>query len=378
MPDQTDVSQQSTIEIELVDVSDQTETSTPDDAVDLKKAAKAFSQLGASKGGKARAESLSPEERSEIARKAVATRWAKVKTDKLPTATHGSSDHPLKIGDIEIPCYVLDDGRRVLSQSGMLVGLGMSKGGSGGRGGDRLAKFASGKGLNSFISQDLGARTENPIEFRTPAGTIAYGYEATILADLCEAVLAARQADTLQKQQLHIAKQCEILVRGFARVGIIALVDEATGYQAQRTQDALAKILEQFISKELAKWAKVFPDEFYEQMFRLQGWRYTPGTSHRPIHAAKLTNDLVYSRLAPKVLEELQAITPKDGKGRRKHKYHQRLTADVGNPRLREHLASVIVLMKATTRWSAFYAMLNRALPRFNETMDLPLPIEDD
>ena len=255
---------------------------------------------------------------------------------------------------------------------------------------EQLPAFLVAKNLKPYITEEL-RESSKPIIFhpkpadndegRTP-GIKAYGYKVELLPLVCRVYLDARDNNALMPGQQHgqkrIAARCDILVRGLATVGIVALVDEATGYQAHRPQDALAKILEQFISKELAKWAKVFPDEFYEQMFRLRGWRYTPGLTHRPIHAARLTNDLVYSRLAPMVLEELQAITPKDSKGRRKHKYHQRLTEDVGNPRLREHLASIIVLMRATTRWATFYAMLNRALPRFNETMDLPLPIEDD
>lgn len=42
------------------------------------KAAVELGRLGGLKGGKARAEKLSPEKRSEIARKAVAARWSKL------------------------------------------------------------------------------------------------------------------------------------------------------------------------------------------------------------------------------------------------------------------------------------------------------------
>jgi hypothetical protein len=188
-----------------------------DDGTNPSEAARALGKLGASKGGKARAKSLTPERRSEIARKAVKTRWANAKAESEPPileATHGDESHPLRIGGLEIPCYVLEDGRRVLIQTGMITALGMSHGGTGGQGGDRLAKFATGKGLNPFITQELQDRTAHPILFRTMGGSLAYGYEATVLADICEAVLSARDAGALQKQQLHIAKQCEILVRG--------------------------------------------------------------------------------------------------------------------------------------------------------------------
>ena len=142
------------------------------------------------------------------------------------TTIAGSPDHPLVIGDVEIPCYVLEDETRVLVQRGMATGLNMSMSGSG----QRLTAFIASKSINSFVSNDLKVGINNPIKFSAPGG-IAHGYPAILLADLCEAVLAARDAGELRKQQLHIADRCELLMRGFARVGIIALVDEATGYQ---------------------------------------------------------------------------------------------------------------------------------------------------
>jgi hypothetical protein len=265
-----------------------------------------------------------------------------------------------------------------LAQRGMISSLGMSKGGSGGSGGDRLAKFTAGKSLNPYISAELSERTRNPIKFRTPRGAIAYGYEATVLADICEAVLQARADNKLRHQQENIAKRCEILVRGFARVGIIALVDEATGFQEVRARQALEKILEKFISDELLKWAKMFPDEFYQQMARLRGLHYSEIATKRPPYIGKLTNDLVYERLAPGVLTELKKITPKDEKGRRKHRYHQRLTEDIGNPRLREHLWAVIGLMRASSNWRSFYSLLNRAFPKHTDHPQLFIDYEEN
>jgi hypothetical protein len=334
------------------------------DSSDPSDAGKALSSLGASKGGKARAKALTAKERSQIARSAVEARWRKEgKLTEVPQATHGSPDSPLHIGDLEIPAYVLADGRRVLAQIGMIDALGMSRGGSS-RGGDRIAKFAGQDRLKPFAPNSLTTGTLSPIEFRTPQGTRALGYEATVLADICDAVLEARKAKALTKKQEHIAVQCEILVRGFARVGIIALVDEVTGYQADRARDGLAKILEAFVAKELRKWVKTFPAEFYQELFRLRGLPYN-GSVKKPQYIGHLTNDLVYSRLAPGVLDELRALTPRNEKGQLKYKLFQRLTEDVGHPKLREHLASVTALMKASDKWTQFQAMVDRALPRY-------------
>ena len=175
-------------------------------------AARTLAKLGASKGGKARAEALTPEQRKEIAREAITARWERVKErrdpEKLPMATHGSPDHPLRIGDVEIPCYVLEDGRRVVVQEHMLNAMGMTQTGNTRSGTlNRLHSFVVQNRLKPFISEDLATCTANPIQFRTTRGILAKGYEATLLADICEAVLAARDAKLLLKQQEHIASE---------------------------------------------------------------------------------------------------------------------------------------------------------------------------
>lgn len=335
-------------------------------------AGKALSKRGASKGGLARASSLSSETRSDIARAAAQKRWG---TDTgLVQATYGTPDHPLRIGDIEIPCYVLEDERRVLAQSGVLTSLGMSRGGSANSKGDRLAKFMAGSGLKPFVPKGLLKGTETPIKFLTPKGLVAYGYEAEILADICEVVLAARAEGRLQKQQEHIALQCETLLRGFAKVGIIALVDEATGYQRVRNRRALEKILADYISPDLLKWTRRFPDEYYEQLFRLRGLEINPeNPSQRPGYIGHLTNNIIYARLAPSVLEELRKVVPKSESGRRKYKFHQRLTEDIGHPKLQEHLLGVMTLMRASENYKRFRRLLDRALPVCTQQLALPL-----
>lgn len=327
---------------------------------------------GKAKGGLARAQALTKEQRSEIARNAA---LAKAEIAKLPKATHGSSDHPLKIGDIEIPCYVLEDGTRVISQRGMVAGLGMKYGSRAG-GADRLTAFASGKTISPFINNDLLALIENPIRFaHSGGGGIAFGYPATLLADLCDAILAARKAGTMQKQQEHIAAQAEILVRGFARVGIIALVDEATGYQKDRAKDALAQILEAFVAKELQPYVRTFPSDYYEQLFRLRGLPYPPeNAKYRPQYFGLLTNDIVYKRLAPGLLAELKKENAKDAK---RGRLHQRLTTDTGHPKLREHLASAVTIMKLSKDYPDFIEKMNMIHPRYGDTLTLGLEEAD-
>jgi|SRR5882724_1208549 len=347
-----------------------------------KKAAQAFARMGGLKGGKARAEALTPEERRDIAREAAKARWSKGKAplgpQNIPQATYGSPDRPLRIGSMEIPCYVLEDGRRVVVQSGMIRALGMSHGGSGNSGGDRLAKFVAGKLINPYISKELIDRTQSPFLFKTiPSTSIAYGYEATVLADICDAVLEARKAGVLQAQQQHIAVRCEILLRGFARVGIIALIDEATGYQGIRPQDALEAYLALIIRKELAAWVKKFPDEFYENIYKLKGWIWPGMQKNRFSIVGHYTRDLVFERLAPGLLEELERKSPKNEKGYRKNKLHDWLTDDVGNPLLAQHLHTLVKFQELAIKngytWTKYVKMVDQVMPKRGGNLELPL-----
>lgn len=322
---------------------------------------------GRAKGGKARAERLPAERRREIGRQGAA---AKKELALLPKATHGSADNPLRIGDIEIPCYVLEDETRVLSQRGLIAGLGMVKG-STRSGDDQLTVLANGLLEKSLIANDLAVVIKNPIQFKPPhGGRAAYGYPATVLADLCEAVLAARSKGLLDGRQANLAKQCEILIRGFARVGIIALVDEVTGFQRYRDKANLAKILEAFVAKEIQPYVKTFPPEFYEELFRLYHLPYPPAgnKSWRPQFFGVITNEVVYARLAPTLIPELKKIA---SKAERKAKLHQALTHDIGHPRLKEHLASIVAIQKLSNSPEEFFANVNKVHTRYGQTLPL-------
>lgn len=327
-------------------------------------------QEGKAVGGKARADRLSPERRKEIAKRAARERWS----GEILKATHGSPDRPLKIGNLEIPCYVLEGGMRVLSGRGMQSALGLGQGH-----GTLLKAFLGKESLKPYINDNLAMVLSKPVKFIRPGrgGKTAICFEATILADICDAVLAARKEKKLVGKQLIIAGQCEILLRGFARVGIIALVDEATGYDKDKLTKDYAKILEAFVAKELQPYVKTFQYDYYEQMFRLRGLEF-PKSRARPQYFGHLTNDVIYRRLAPGVWKELKEKTEKDEKGRLKHKLFQKLTPDLGHPKLRDLLASVITIMKLSDQWGDFKNKLDRIHPAYNETMLLPYELEND
>jgi hypothetical protein len=334
------------------------------------RAGRALSKLGAAKGGKARAEALDPARRSEIAQAAAASRWG------LPKATHEGT---LVISDISIPCAVLSDGRRVLSQRGVGRALGrphsgaLFRAGSSDQGGDQIPFFIAGENLKPFISEELRVVLSNPILYVGDGGRTR-GVDATVLPQICEVWLKARDANALRNDaQKRVAAAADAMVRGFARIGIIALVDEVTGYQADRARDELTKILEAYIAEELRPWMRVFPDEFFRQVYRLQGWDYKPGNTQGPRYVGKLINEYIYKRLPPGVLEELQRRNPAVD-GRRKLHHHRLLTEDTGVPHLDKQIVAVVTLMKVSTDNTMFQELLTRAFPKKGEQMPLSLP----
>jgi hypothetical protein len=333
---------------------------------------------GKAKGGIARKDALSQERRSEIAKKAAEARW----DSDLPVATH---EGEFKLGDEVVSSAVLPGGMRVITQATFLRALGRSRSPKAGTGVlstvDQLPFFLQAEALKPFISEDLAMST-TPLFFRGLKGAKGVGYDARLLPQVAEVYLKYRdsclnETGKIPARYADIFRSADILMRGLANVGIIALVDEATGFQRDRASDALAKILEEFIAKELRPWVRTFPDEFYNQLFRLRGLQFPRDSVSRPKYFGHLTNNIIYKRLAPGVLEALKTSTPKNEKGRPKHQLFRRLTEDVGHPKLREHLASVVSLMKISKDYEQFEKFLSQAHPKYGETPDLPY-IEDE
>lgn len=284
----------------------------------------------------------------------------------LPKATHSGVLTLGPDGATQIDCFVLEDGSRVLTTRGVMKALGRRWRGRK-HSGTELPVFVEAKSLNAFIDSDLRPVLSG-VFFRTSSGRRAEGLSAEVLPRVCEVYLKARDAGALAPQQVLVAKKAEILMRALAHVGITALIDEATGYQRDRARDALAKILEEFVAKEIQRWVRTFPLEFYELICKLKGWSLKRATS-RGQFFGRMTNNLVYHRLAPGVLKELEEKNPLNERGRRSRCHHQHLTRDVGHPKLKEHIAGVVTAMRFALvqgmSWSQFLEVLDKTHPKY-------------
>jgi hypothetical protein len=334
----------------------------------------------ASLGGKASAAKLTPEERTERARKAAEARW----NAGVVQATHEGS---FPLGNTELFAAVLPDGKRLLTQATFLRAIGRARSPKAGTGVlttvDELPFFLQAKALKPFITPDLVTST-TPVFFVDKGGKKSVGYDAELLPAVAEVYLRLRDHYAKQKQEppqkyQHIIDACDLLMRGLARVGIVALVDEATGYQFVRPNDELRKILEQYISKELAKWVLTFQPDFYREMYRLRKWELNPDSHKKPGVVAKYTLDLVYDRIHPDLVRELKQtrVDWEDAGGRKGGKLFQFLTTDSGHPRLKQHIEGVIQIMRFSKDWHQFMYRMGVSYPKINETPNIPFPDDD-
>jgi hypothetical protein len=343
---------------------------------------------GRARGGRARAEKLPPAKRSEIAAKGAQARWAAKRAlssgDGLPKVIEGFSN-VLDLAGVQIPCAVINgpDGiQRVLSENGITNALLGSRSGASKRKkkamedqGALLPLFVAPEQLEPYISKELVDGPLAPIDY-IEGDRIVRGYDAAILPAVCNIWLRAREEGRLQRQQLGKAQKAELLLRALAETGIVALIDEATGYQKVRPQNALQEYLKLVIREQLAAWVQKFPEEFFVNIYRLKGWVWPGMKKNRYSVVGHYINDLVYKRLGPGVLDELMRKSPKNEHGHRPNKLHQWLTDDIGDPMLAQHLYSLVMMQRVAIAsgygWLRFVHMVDQAMPRKGDTLQLP------
>ena len=310
-----------------------------------------------SRGGRARSNKLSKEQRVEIARKGGLAKALKPTVDpaNIPWAV---AEGELAIGEVKFPCAVLENGKRVLTQQGVLLALGRARTAKGGEGAsvDEGPAFLRAKNLKPFISNDLIVSTKT-ITYKPKAGgytphkgwlAVAYGQDAEVLPAILEVFVAARDAGALHYTQTHIADQAERLLSAMPKIAMIALVDEATGYQKVRAHDELQQILSAYILPEHRPWVKaVLPVEFTKEIYRVYGWTYS-SDNRGPRYVSKLIRKLMYEPLPTPVLPELDKINPANDKWQRKRKHHQHLTDKIGIEHFKSQLSGVMALLRAT------------------------------
>lgn len=264
-----------------------------------------------------------------------------VVTTKKPQKVWGKG--PIKIYDAELDCYILADGTAVLNKGKMMKAIGRPW-----KGTSRSLRpnFIGAVNLQPFIKPELEQKL-NGIEFYDGPKLIS-GYHADILPLVCNVYLEARQAGVLSKSQLPIAEKCEILLRSFARVGIVALIYEQLGFEKYKHPDAIRLLIESYLAEEIRRWSKEFPDELFFQMDRLYGKQRTT-SRNRPLYYAKFIRKYIYDPIEKGlVLQKLDERNPTINKRRRKHRHHSLLNEERGLPTIKAQIWQIIALLRTS------------------------------
>lgn len=294
----------------------------------------------------------------------------------------------IRVGDAVLPCAVLDNGERVLTQQGVLSALGRARAAKGGEGAsvDKGAAFLRAKNLAPFISQELLMSTK-AIEFKplkggyTPKGgavSIAYGFQATAFPEILKVYIDAKKAGKLHAAQEKIADLAKRMLSALPKVGMVALVDEATEYQKDRSHDELQRILEAYVLPEHRPWVQTLPREFTKELYRVYGWN--TDTQRGPRYAGKLARKLLYEYLPVPVLPELDRLNPpKEGKSwQRPRKHHQHLSTQIGLEHFKGQLSGVMALLRASPNKRVFESLFERAYGRQEKVKFQTLPLFPD
>lgn len=290
------------------------------------------------------------------------------------------------VGDMIMPCAVLEDGTRIISENGIYSNLGTSGGGirklrdeMQKRGKAPIPLFLASKALEPFIDKVFEVKHLTPIKYENN-GKIMMGYPADILPKVCDVWLMARENNTLQASQLPKAKKAEILMRGLAHIGITALIDAATGYQYERNKNELQKILSAYITNEVAKWQLTFTQDFYQEICRLwkQPQNLIVNSRKRPAFFGTLTNNYVYKPIQEGVVfDELKQKANDDDKKARLHQY---LSQDIGREHLKRQIIEVTTLMSVCNNKDQFIDIFKKKYQKdYQHSMfgDMPIVTTD-
>jgi hypothetical protein len=295
---------------------------------------------------------MTREEKHSLASAAAKSRWNKVKNQAV--VVEAGIEHPreddgvlaarwpgvLNIGGVDIPVYVLSDGQRVLARIAATEALTGVK-----RQGDLESYLRIGS-VKDFINPDSVIARMVPFRLKDVEmlPQEVKGLPSDLFIEICQGYVAALNASMdkksgvkLSARQQQIAVKAGMFLAACAKVGLDALIDEATGYQYDRAEDALREKVKLYIAEDMRKWEKTFPDQLWEQFGRLTSW--TGSIHSRPKYWGNLVMEFIYENLDPDVAEWLRKNAPAPRHGQN---YHQWLTAQYGLKKLIEHIWRVI------------------------------------
>lgn len=272
----------------------------------------------------------------------------------------GSEQLPLRIGNIELPCFILDNRQAIFAKNGFQKALGYD-----GKSEDWLFDFLS--SINKFypIPGELFASYEKPILFEVSSkegAIIMSGIPTYILLMTCQTIINAKSDGYLSVGQLKHAKAAQTIAQYASLHNLNEAVAQASGFDFAK--ESGKEFLQQFLVKSTNDnayhWVKTFRDSFYDMLLVLNGFSWTDLRA-KPEEISSLLHEIVFSRISDNLLAELRENQPKRSY-RRKGK-----NSDNEHPVLKDYIAETLSLAKAAAdNWTIFIQLLNRIHPKKN------------
>lgn len=249
----------------------------------------------------------------------------------------------LPIGAIRVPCYALADGTALLTGAAILA----------------VFAVANNRHFGRFVERipvDSGQIPLWPeVRFRAPSNNaIAVGYRADVVVDVCDLYIRALAAGTLHPKQMPLAIRAAVVSAALGKVGITALIWEATGYDKVKAAGALQDKLALVLREEAGAWEQLFPHEFFVEVARLYRLELR-ADGRRPMVFAAFLAEFFYEWFDAEVYDAMKRRNPRRPEldGERRHRHHQFLTPPA-RARFVQHRGEVLRLMRATPHLADF------------------------
>jgi len=288
---------------------------------------------------------------------------------ELLKVSYGLEAYPLRIGDISIPCFILNDSKAVLLIGGIQKALGYQ-----GRSEKWLLYLLH--HINKFISIDeLLQQVENPVQFqlipRERPILKAEGLYSKTFLDVCNTIVIAKKQGYLNIHQLNYSKSAEIMLNDLSQSNIDVLIDESTGFKffRERSIDQLQQFLWDIFEDDAILWMKTIPPSFFSTLFEVHGFDWQD-LANNTQNIAKIIYEIVFSRIPDPLLTTLRQERP-----RRIYKKKNNKPEHMSHPELTIYILNVLSLIKvAKQNRNIFMRLLNKSYPK-NATFAAAFPL---
>lgn len=278
----------------------------------------------------------------------------------------------LDMGDFgNVECATIRQGKVVKRYITIESFIGIVGFGNIGKGVKECSRLLSHPRMYQEKSESLLTAINYPHKVKTN-GIFRDYLEASILIEFANHILNLRRSNVLGHTWKVYCDNCERFIQGLAKTGIVSLIDEATGYKKQRT-DEYRRLFLSFIREDHSDWIKEFHQSFFDGIYKIYHLPPLEGQKRPPFFGAFISK-YVYYPLANShgaILERLREKDPVVSKHGRKYRLHQFLTEEIGKPALRKHLNQVETLLLLSRDKGAFKRNFKKVFPQPYDQLEL-------